>query len=118
MEKGILTNTKRINTCDLGQNSMLTQEMPLIEQLSAKSSATLPPKPPIVLNAQVACSANTSKEILWYIAKNIPDLRKWVVANPSSDAKILEYISQKGGPDVKHSLDVLLESYDYAKNKT
>ncbi|RFT22020.1 hypothetical protein CG394_08810, partial [Gardnerella vaginalis] len=73
------------------------------------------PKPPIILTEQVACCENTDKEILWHIARNIPHLRKWVIANPAADAKILEYISQKGGPDVKHSLDVLLESYDYAK---
>lgn len=78
--------------------------------------SSMPPKPPIVLTEQVACCENTSKDVLWHIAKNVPDLRKWVVANPIADAKMLEYISQQGGPGVKHSLDVLLEAYEYAKN--
>lgn len=76
----------------------------------------MPPKPPIVLTAQVACCENTSKDVLWHIAKNVPALRKWVVANPVADAKMLEYVSQQGGPGVKQSLDVLLEAYEYAKN--
>lgn len=76
----------------------------------------MPPKPPIVLTAQVACCENTSKDVLWHIAKNVPELRKWVVANPVADAKMLEYVSQQGGPGVKQSLDVLLEAYEYAKN--
>lgn len=93
----------------------LNQVQENTENFHKTQTKDLPPKPPIILTEQVACCENTDKEILWHIARNIPHLRKWVIANPAADAKILEYISQKGGPDVKHSLNVLLESYDYAK---
>lgn len=96
-----------INTCNAGNtyNAGNTGDF-----------SAMPPKPPIVLTEKVACCENTSKDVLWHIAKNVPDLRKWVVANPTADAKMLEYISQQGGSGVKHSLDVLLEAYEYAKN--
>lgn len=78
----------------------------------------IPPKPPIVLTPQVACNPDTPATILWHIAENVPALRKWVIANPSADAHMLEYISQKGGPDVRHSLEVLFAAYDYAKSNS
>ena len=76
------------------------------EQLNA------PPKPPVIITPLVASDASTSSEILWYIARNIPEFRKWVIANPSADARLLEYISQQGGPDVRHSFEVLFDGYD------
>lgn len=71
-----------------------------------------PPKPPIILTPLIAIDPSTKTEILWHIARNIPELRKWVIANPSADAQLLEYISQKGGPDVRHSFEVLFSAYD------
>jgi hypothetical protein len=35
------------------------------------------------------------------------------VANPASDAELLEYIAQSGGPGVAHALDILLESIEH-----
>lgn len=77
------------------------------------SKKLTPPKPPIMPTEDIACSPKTSQEVLWYIAQNIPHLRKWIIANTSADARLLEYISQQGGPDVRHSFNVLFESYDY-----
>lgn len=79
---------------------------------STKEHASSPPKPPILLTPVVASDPSTNPEILWHIAKHIPELRKWVIANPSADAHLLEYISQQGGPDVRHSFEVLFASYD------
>lgn len=79
------------------------------------SKKLTPPKPPIMPTEDIACSPKTSQEVLWYIAQNIPHLRKWIIANTSADARLLEYISQQGGPDVKHSFNVLFESYDYMR---
>jgi hypothetical protein len=77
-----------------------------------KEHASSPPKPPILLTPVIASDPSTNPEILWHIAKHIPELRKWVIANPSADAHLLEYISQQGGPDVRHSFEVLFASYD------
>ena len=79
------------------------------------SKKLTPPKPPIMPTEDIACSPKTSQEVLWYIAQNIPHLRKWIIANTSADARLLEYISQQGGPDVRHSFNVLFESYDYMR---
>lgn len=76
-----------------------------------------PPKPPITPTEDIASSPETKPEILWYIAQNIPHLRKWIIANTSADARLLEYVSQKGGPDVKHSFNILFESYNYMHEK-
>lgn len=71
-----------------------------------------PPEPPIMLTPIVASDPTTKPEILWHIARNIPEFRKWIIANPAADAAILEYISQQGGPDVKHSFEVLFAAYE------
>ncbi|MBT1164857.1 hypothetical protein [Bifidobacterium felsineum] len=73
---------------------------------------TTPPAPPIILTPQVACSPDTDMDVLWHIALHLPELRKWIVANPQADAAILEFISQAGGPGVKPALEVLLESLE------
>ncbi|MBT1175802.1 hypothetical protein JS530_09885 [Bifidobacterium sp. LC6] len=73
---------------------------------------TAPPNPPIPLTPQVACSPDTDADVLWYIAQHVPELRRWVVANPTADAALLEYISQSGGPGVRQALEILLESLE------
>lgn len=69
-----------------------------------------PPPPPLELTPQVACDPSTDPEVLWRIARDVPELRRWVVANPSADAMLLEYVSQAGGPGVRRALEVLLDS--------
>lgn len=86
-----------------------------IKNQTQNSNATelaRPPKPPIILTPLIASNPSTDQAILWHIARNIPELRKWVIANPSAGAKLLEYISQRGGPDVRHSFEVLFAGYD------
>lgn len=74
----------------------------------------VPPKPPIVLSPLVAVCPQTDPSVLWHIAKNMPELRKWIIANPRADASLLEYLSQHGGPDIQRCLGILLDSYHYA----
>lgn len=81
-------------------------------QSSTTQKASMPPQPPIILTPLVAVDPTTQPKILWYIAKHIPELRKWVIANPTADAQLLEYISQQGGPDVRYSFEVLFSAYD------
>lgn len=69
-----------------------------------------PPPPPIMLTPRVACSPETSPDILWHIARHAPELRRWIPANPRASASLLEYIAQAGGPGVKESIELLLES--------
>nr|WP_258186089.1 hypothetical protein [Bifidobacterium sp. UTBIF-68] len=76
------------------------------------SDLTTPPAPPIALTPLVACDPSTEAETLWHIALHVPELRRWIVANPSADAAILEFISQAGGPGVRQSLEILLESLE------
>lgn len=71
-----------------------------------------PPAPPIALTPLVACDPGTPTEVLWHIARNVPELRRWLVANPSADAELLEYISQAGGPGVREALELLLDSLE------
>lgn len=81
---------------------------------SAHSSANTaaaplePPAPPIVLSPLLACDPHTDPEILWYIARHAPPLRRWLVANPNASAELLEYVAQAGGPGVNHALTILL----------
>ena len=79
---------------------------------SYATKTSSPPKPPIILTPYVAIDPATKTEVLWYIAQKIPELRKWIIANPSADAQILEYISQQCGPDVRYSFEVLFSAYD------
>lgn len=70
-----------------------------------------PPPPPLRLTPYVAVSS-TDQTVLWYIAKNVPDLRCWVIANPRAKPDLLEYISQSGGPHVKDCFTVLFAALD------
>ena len=71
-----------------------------------------PPSPPLLLTPCVAADPDTDMEVLWHIARHVPDLRRWLVVNPKADAHLLEYISQAGGPGVHRALKVLLDSLD------
>ncbi|NMN00610.1 hypothetical protein G1C96_1189 [Bifidobacterium sp. DSM 109958] len=71
-----------------------------------------PPKPPVKLTPALACDPNTELEILWHIARNAPELRRWLVANPRSGAELLEYVAQAGGPGVHETIAVLLDLLD------
>ncbi len=71
-----------------------------------------PPPPPIRLTEQVAATPQTSEEILWHIAKNVPRLRKWLIVNNAASPELLEYISQVGGPGVLNGFQILFECLD------
>ena len=73
---------------------------------------TAPPEPPIALTPEVACSPDTDPEILWHIAWHVPELRRWLVANPQASPELLEYVSQAGGPGVRRALEILLVSIE------
>ena len=75
----------------------------------AISDMTAPPEPPIRLTA---CSPDTDVAVLWHIAYHVPELRKWLVANPKADAPLLELVSQRGGPGVRQALEILFESME------
>ena len=59
-----------------------------------------------------AADPETAIEVLWRIARDEPELRRWLVINPKADASLLEYVSQAGGPGVKQALNVLFDSLD------
>ncbi|KAB8288276.1 hypothetical protein DSM100688_0843 [Bifidobacterium ramosum] len=67
-----------------------------------------PPAPPLSLTPLVACDPATDMEVLWHIARDVPHLRRWLVANPQADAALLEFVAQSGGPGVREALTVLL----------
>ena len=71
-----------------------------------------PPEPPVALNPAVACDPQTDDDVLWFIARNVPELRRWLVANPAADARLLEYVAQTSGPGVNEALTILLESLE------
>ncbi len=71
-----------------------------------------PPSPPIPLTPLVACSPDTPQDVLWHIAEYAPQLRKWLVANPSATPAMLDYLAQVGGSDVARALQILLESLE------
>ena len=66
----------------------------------------------IRLTPAVACSPDTDVAVLWHIAYHVPELRKWLVANPKADAPLLELVSQRGGPGVRQALEILFESME------
>ncbi|MCI1219740.1 MAG: hypothetical protein LKF99_04305 [Bifidobacterium sp.] len=68
-----------------------------------------PPPPPLALTPLVACSSEDG-DVLWHIAREAPELRRWLIANPHADADLLEYVAQAGGPGVKEGFVVLFES--------
>lgn len=82
------------------------------EREGSCESPTLQPPPP--LSAALALDPATSPAVLWQIAKSRPDLRRWLVANPSATPELLEYVSQIGGPWVRESLEILLADYEGA----
>ena len=65
--------------------------------------------PPLRLSPLLACDPATAPEVLWFIAEHEPELRRWLVANPSADAALLEYVAQAGGPGVNRALTILLD---------
>lgn len=71
-----------------------------------------PPKPPLALTPRVACDPDTDEDILWHIARQAPELRRWLIANPAASAELLEYVSQAGGPGVARAFRVLFESME------
>ncbi|MBW3094848.1 hypothetical protein KIH75_05765 [Bifidobacterium sp. 64T4] len=75
-------------------------------------NALEPPAPPLALTPALAADPETDIDILWHIAREAPELRRWLVANPKADARLLEYVSQAGGPGVRRALNVLLDSLD------
>ena len=64
------------------------------------------------LNAVVASDPDTPIDVLWHIARHAPHLRKWVVVNRAADANLLEFISQQGGPGVRETLELLLDTLE------
>lgn len=67
-----------------------------------------PPAPPLALTPALAADPETAIEVLWRIARDEPELRRWLVINPKADASLLEYVSQAGGPGVKQALTCCL----------
>jgi hypothetical protein len=61
------------------------------------------------LTPLLACETD-DEEILWHIAREAPELRRWLVANPHADALLLEYVAQSGGPGVNEAFAVFFES--------
>ncbi|WP_339351211.1 hypothetical protein [Bifidobacterium indicum] len=57
----------------------------------------------------MATDPETPTDILWLIAREHPELRRWLAANPAASPALLETVSQLGGPGVKRSLEILLE---------
>ena len=68
---------------------------------SRRSTRAAPPPPPLRLSPLLACDPATAPEVLWFIAEHEPALRRWLVANPSADAALLEYVAQAGGHRVE-----------------
>lgn len=75
-----------------------------------RATSPRPPRPPLQPTPAVVCDPGTPAATLWIIARDHPELRRWIAANPNADAALLEYVSQQGGPYVRESLAVLLES--------
>ena len=86
----------------------LSQDEPDSIQPMAEMRAP-PPEPPLVPTALMATDPATDPSILWAIAREEPELRRWLVANPAASPALLETISQLGGPGVRRALEVLLD---------
>ncbi|NEG70515.1 hypothetical protein F6S87_07910 [Bifidobacterium sp. BRDM6] len=71
-----------------------------------------PPAPPLVPTPLMACDPATDPSLLWQLARDEPELRRWIVANPAASASLLEFISQAGGPGVREALTLLLDSLE------
>jgi hypothetical protein len=59
----------------------------------------------------LACET-ADEDILWHIAHEAPELRRWLVANPHADALLLEYVAQASGPGVNEAFHVFFASMD------
>lgn len=70
-----------------------------------------PPRPPLALTPLLACET-ADEDILWHIAHEAPELRRWLVANPHADALLLEYVAQASGPGVNEAFHVFFASMD------
>lgn len=55
---------------------------------------------------------STPLPVLWRIARERPDLRRWLIVNPAAPPELLEYIAQTGGPGVGQGLRVLFAALD------
>ncbi|WP_024627803.1 hypothetical protein [Bifidobacterium sp. A11] len=86
----------------------LGQDDPRSIQPTAEMRAP-PPEPPLVPTALMATDPATDPSILWAIAREEPQLRRWLVANPAASPALLETVSQLGGPGVRRALEVLLD---------
>lgn len=84
---------------------------------STLRSAAPSPEPPLKLTPLVACDRETPMNVLWNIARQAPELRRWIVANPRADAALLEYIAQAGGPGVTEAIETLLDSLESGKHE-
>lgn len=90
----------------------------LLDAPAAPCAARLhPPEPPLKLTPLVACDRETPMNVLWNIARQAPELRRWIVANPRADAALLEYIAQAGGPGVTEAIETLLDSLESGKHE-
>ena len=78
----------------------------------AAGARAAPPSPPRRLDPAAACDPDCDEGTLWRIARERPDLRRWLVANPRADAALLEFVAQAGGPGVRQALLVLIETLD------
>lgn len=76
-----------------------------------------PPEPPPQPSPAVACDPSTPLNVLWEFAREYPNLRYWIVANPTATPEILEFIAQQGGPGVAYGLGILLESLEFDRSK-
>ena len=74
--------------------------------------AWMPPKPPPHLDEKTTMDPSTPLSVLWTIARERPDLRRWLIVNPSAPPELLEYIAQEGGPGVGQGLRVLFTALD------
>ncbi|MFT8704684.1 hypothetical protein [Bifidobacterium aquikefiricola] len=76
------------------------------------ASSLQPPKPPLPRTPLTACDPDTPLSALWAIAREQPELRRYIIANPSATPDLLEYIAQSGGPGVTHCMRILLDSLE------
>ena len=114
-KKGSQTAKKRRLHC-LRQANRLKQLDAYSPEPSAQegnpASELEPPAPPLALTPALAADPETAIEVLWRIARDEPELRRWLVINPKADASLLEYVSQAGVTGVKQALNVLFDSLD------
>lgn len=89
-----------------------------VEHAGSGKATLHPPAPPITLTALTACDPATGMEILWHIAHHVPELRRWLVANPNATPELMEYIAQAGGPGVNEAIEILLFSIERQPSPT